>query len=314
MFSWWNYHALAKANIWLTPPPITTALTKGTTMSLSSASLHNGVFISKGWQNLDPYVHFRNTLEPNSNSLWNIPHTGLYAATYLTRYNLVSQALLSDIHENKNDISIGNISRSTMTTLGISNLISPKVVQGTNVTQTKHIPSIYGTLYLYTVSGVTPEAYMTRNIFRIGTLKEYAQQLKNSTPNGNPVTFIEDDLPITKDTNAPQTIMVHKINGTTYEMNIQNNNDASLVVLAKSYAKGWSATIDGKKTPLYPININQIGVVAKKGEHSIQFRYQEPYFRLGAIISLIALLISICAILHPGRDWTGRTGRSTFWL
>jgi len=63
------------------------------------------------------------------------------------------------------------------------------------------------------------------------------------------------------------------------------------------FDKGWSASIDGSTIKPLLINIGFTGLLVDKGEHNIELSYTPLYFRLGAVISLIAIIIYLSLIL-----------------
>ncbi len=63
-----------------------------------------------------------------------------------------------------------------------------------------------------------------------------------------------------------------------------------MVVLADTYAQGWSATVDGIPTPILATNHLFRGVPAPAGTHRIRFAYRPRSLALGAALSLLTAL------------------------
>jgi len=63
-----------------------------------------------------------------------------------------------------------------------------------------------------------------------------------------------------------------------------------LVVLNDAGAPGWSVQVDGRDAT--PVRVNDVmrGVVAPAGAHAIEWRYHVPGLRVGAALSLLALI------------------------
>jgi len=76
------------------------------------------------------------------------------------------------------------------------------------------------------------------------------------------------------------------------------------VILTDNWFPGWTATVDGRTTPVLQVDGAVRGVVVDAGEHEIRFRYRPWSVILGAAMSLIALAIAI------GAWWTGRGPKS----
>lgn len=58
------------------------------------------------------------------------------------------------------------------------------------------------------------------------------------------------------------------------------------------YSKGWHATVDGKPVPIDPTLNFFVGISLTPGEHDIVLQYQPPWLRMGALISVLTLLIA----------------------
>lgn len=64
------------------------------------------------------------------------------------------------------------------------------------------------------------------------------------------------------------------------------------------YPYGWTATIDGKETPIARVNYALRALSIPAGEHTIEFRFAPPSFVLGDRISLIVGILSILIVLY----------------
>lgn len=64
-----------------------------------------------------------------------------------------------------------------------------------------------------------------------------------------------------------------------------------ILVLADMWYPGWTATIDGIDTPVFPIDAVFRGIEIGEGAHEAVFRYQPASFRYGMMLSAAALLI-----------------------
>ena len=77
----------------------------------------------------------------------------------------------------------------------------------------------------------------------------------------------------------------------------------SLMVLADSYATGWSATLDGAPATIHRTTVVLRGVYLEPGHHRIEMRYRTPGLTLGLALGALGLLL--CAILlRPRRGAT----------
>lgn len=93
----------------------------------------------------------------------------------------------------------------------------------------------------------------------------------------------------------------HKVQLVDYEPE-QVSVDVSLehpaaVILNDTYYPGWTATIDGVATPIYPANYLVRGVVVPSGHHILDFRFAMPGLRFGMSLSAGALVACLILLL-----------------
>jgi len=84
------------------------------------------------------------------------------------------------------------------------------------------------------------------------------------------------------------------------------SNGPGMLVLSDTYYPGWKATVDGHDVPVERVDYLLRGVPLAAGEHTVEFRYQPLSWRIGWIISLLAL-IGLAAALVVGRRRRART-------
>jgi len=87
--------------------------------------------------------------------------------------------------------------------------------------------------------------------------------------------------------NAPPSF--EKYTGSEVILNTRLAAPAYLV-LADTYFPGWLAQIDGQDTPLYRANGNFRAVIVPAGEHTVRFKYSPVSFRVGSVLSLLAVI------------------------
>ena len=85
----------------------------------------------------------------------------------------------------------------------------------------------------------------------------------------------------------------------TADINIRENK---LLCVSLPYSIGWKAYVDGKETPVHQTDTAFLGILLNKGQHKIEFRYHTPYKTLGAIISLIGILIFVAIVIYQERS------------
>jgi hypothetical protein len=78
----------------------------------------------------------------------------------------------------------------------------------------------------------------------------------------------------------------------------------SELVLTDLSFPGWKVTLDGKNADIHRVDYLMRGTSLPAGHHRVEFRYEPLSFRLGALVSLIALLGLIATVaigLRRGR-------------
>jgi uncharacterized membrane protein YfhO len=75
-----------------------------------------------------------------------------------------------------------------------------------------------------------------------------------------------------------------------------------IMVLSIPYSKGWHGYVNGEKVELLNGNIMYTAVPLEAGEHQIVLKYVTPYFTMGCLISIIALLVFVGIILWNKRS------------
>lgn len=83
----------------------------------------------------------------------------------------------------------------------------------------------------------------------------------------------------------------------------------ALVVLNDTAFPGWYASVDGRPAAILRANYLFRGIVVGPGRHVIEYRYEPSSFSIGALISVVSLvlltLMFVASRLSPGR-WTRR--------
>ncbi len=75
------------------------------------------------------------------------------------------------------------------------------------------------------------------------------------------------------------------------DINITKDN--SIVFSTIAFNKGWKVKIDGIPVETYKVNYSFIGFDISKGQHNIEFVYEQPFLKIGSIISGVTLIFLI---------------------
>jgi len=67
----------------------------------------------------------------------------------------------------------------------------------------------------------------------------------------------------------------------------------TMAAIAQFHHRWWRATIDGVETPVMPANLSFQAVAVPAGRHTVELRYVDGWFRIGAGISAVTLLLCL---------------------
>lgn len=107
--------------------------------------------------------------------------------------------------------------------------------------------------------------------------------------------FPNDIKTLGQDTLNISEMLQHKIKGTI------NVNKNKILFLSIPFDRGWSVEVDGKKMTPMMVNIGFIGVPLDKGLHKVELTFTPVYFLIGAVISLMAILLFIGLVIFKYR-------------
>lgn len=80
------------------------------------------------------------------------------------------------------------------------------------------------------------------------------------------------------------------------------SRQAALLVLADTWDRGWTATLDGAAAPILQVDHAFRGVAVPPGTHRVEFDYRPLSLRVGAAISAAAmLLVAVLLLRRPRR-------------
>jgi uncharacterized membrane protein YfhO len=70
------------------------------------------------------------------------------------------------------------------------------------------------------------------------------------------------------------------------------------LVLSENHYPYWKAFVNGKPVSVYRAYYTLRSVHLGKGRHSVEFVYDSPYFKAGAAISTLTLLLLLGTIVY----------------
>jgi len=70
-----------------------------------------------------------------------------------------------------------------------------------------------------------------------------------------------------------------------------STSEPGLLVVTRSWDRGWKASVDGREAPLLRADLAFQGVIVPAGEHDIRLSYAPTSFRIGALVTGASLLV-----------------------
>lgn len=300
---WWDYHALARTSSWQTPPEVIPFLKAGERIyTYGFAAAYNAEYTTRGFASIDQYDFFRNLLAPNTNVFWNIPHADAYPGVVLRRSSIVKNLLTEEIRtdEGHHVATLSGVAEKLLDMGAVGSIIST-----VSFPTTKTLDFIHAfhrndvSLNVYHNPDALARVYVSDDIRVARTVAQAKNAL--SAPDFIPGKTIlaEEQLPIEKKGRGEETARIVCDTPTVVCIAASHLAHPQVLVLADTYYPEWHAFIDGKATRMYPVNINQRGVIVPAGDHTVEFRYDSLYFRLGSIITIFTSIIVIVLVVYP---------------
>jgi len=163
-----------------------------------------------------------------------------------------------------------------------------------------------GDLVTYRMQYGLPPAWAVRDV-RVATSAGQAQQLTVALPQPGTAAVLEGqpDLAIAGPT-PPQAQRETWLPSAPGRLLLSaTSSDNAVLVISEPFVRGWTATLDGRPTPLYHADAALMAIGLPAGSHSIALQYRQPGLREGLALAALALLLAFGTLLLHFRA-TGR--------
>ncbi len=124
---------------------------------------------------------------------------------------------------------------------------------------------------------------------------ERASKIESKTENSpsQPIAIVEPR----RNPDSISTIAIDKLGDEEIELSTESDFNGYLVV-ADQYYPGWRASLDGLDMPILRANYIQRAIALPEGKHKVVFSYKPESYRIGLMISSIALgLLALTALI-----------------
>ncbi|OGD89034.1 hypothetical protein A3D81_00150 [Candidatus Curtissbacteria bacterium RIFCSPHIGHO2_02_FULL_40_17] len=294
-----KYHLRGRTDEWLSLPLTAEFLLKDNNdfkiLTVGSENVWNEEFLNRGWKNSkDKYLVFRESLDPNWNSVFKIRSVKSYSPVSFKNDLTVSSIFDQEIIISQNGVLIGPSARNLLDIEGAKYVISPFSITDNDlekVFESKTNPNyfVYLNKRFLPLVGIFSEYAVGKNP------NEQFQLLNTKSFNPKSTLILEKDIGQKfAETSSEAKIVNYQNNLVEIEALMKENG---ILVLRDSMYPGWKAYVDGQEKEILAANINQRALVLDKGEHQVKFVYQPKSFKIGAIISILAFLMLIITFI-----------------
>jgi len=161
-------------------------------------------------------------------------------------------------------------------------------------------------LHLFRKPGALPRAWVTHEVLRVASDRELRQAVQNRDLDLSRTTVVLGAVPTLEPCSGSEPVEVVRPN--TDAVILRSKLQCrGLMVLSDAYYPGWRAAVDGKPAVIHEVYGAFRGVVVEAGEHTVEMRYQPSSVRIGAAITLAAILIAALLLvgIFPARRQSG---------
>ncbi len=306
-FAWKSYHMLLPASQLLDPPQtaklIKNSGNNGKILTIGDGEIWNKVFVNSGWPDTKPYLYFRNSLRQNFNIIFDIKQSAVYAGSILRRSGELINLTSSGIRQRMNDqkIAIAPASIKLLKLQNVGTIISTFDVEGDEFKKIATVKS--------NISGISNfYVYQQTQLNRAFVVYKKIVSKKEDIPNllisdsFNPLSEVlleTNDKSNLNANNISPKVKIAEDSDNVLKLKIDDNPSLGYLVVSDTYYPGWEATIDGKKTNILVANLAQRAILLPSGTHTVIFTYKPISFLIGALITMISMLIAVILLILP---------------
>ncbi len=312
----WDFHqqypeVVLNKNVLLKPPAIVSYLEKEENQRFwLSHKAQNYVWFNLlkfGWQKPEGFLSLRNSLSSYSSLVFDIPTINLLednspkASSFM--FDLVEKSTILD--ESASSIFISPATIKLLQLTSTPNILTPLQINSLpeSIDLIQSFSEQKNQVFFYKLKSVPSKIRFIKEIKSSQTIVDFVLFLKSE--NFDPFTSAastEESL-TDKKFSLPQNqpkIMKQTPDELVVETKTENE---SFLLVGESFYPGWKASIDGQKTTIFPININQRGIIVPPGNHQISFRYQPNSLIWGTIISFFSVVtVALFVFLFPNKN------------
>lgn len=208
---------------------------------------------------------------------------------FLESYPKINLSQLLSI--TKKEISLEKKGIRLLQLNGVDYLISPFLyTESSFIKKIKTVSLTPLSINIYQIRNRSDKIYLSKNFAFIDSAEDLFSEFKNDIPTS--VFFLKKDEKAVRqffsspcNSNENKIISFEAVNQTKNKILTQNSCPIILVI-NDSYYPGWQAMINGKKAPIYRINISQKAILLPRGRNEVFVQYK-PWWHYIFYLSLI---------------------------
>jgi hypothetical protein len=130
---------------------------------------------------------------------------------------------------------------------------------------------------------------------------EKAQMELIRSPGFDPArtVVLEEPLSLSSTGGVPGNVQWIARKNSSLQLKVESATD-SVLVLSQVFYPGWKAFVDGKQTPVFPVDYALTGIAVGPGSHDVVFKFDPLSFKIGLFLSAVTALV-VGALLYRGR-------------
>lgn len=298
--TWWSYNPVGSFRQW-TQDPQTAQVIKsvdklGRVISFGGLETWNNLFTEVGWANkINDYYYFRNSLDANSNDLYDVAQFNMFETLPTRRYGLQNRILLSEIKFENNEILINETAKNILDNSNTRFIISTRNVSNNGYKQIFETGGSSATYKVFESDKKIGYGKVFYDFKTVNSPDDYAEVIKNT--NLDTTVILEKSPSTVKFQTTENSVSTKSIANGVFNFEVKSESPG-IFVLSNSYFPGWKATVDGKTVEIIAANINHQAIELPAGLHAINFSYEPPSLRLGLAISIISYLVIVIYLLR----------------
>jgi hypothetical protein len=169
-----------------------------------------------------------------------------------------------------------------------------------------------GTSVVVENNHVLPKAWLVPAAAQVNSVQETLGALRNPSFDPRRIALVESAPPVpmaSPDAPAPGNpgqVRLLRYEGERIDLDA-NVSLNSMLVLGEKYYKGWRATVDGKKTEIYPVDHVLRGIYLTPGSHKVEFVFDPMPFKVGKYLTLASFAFFL--VMLAREFWLKRGGK-----